>query len=312
MSVWQFIISKKQPCILLYVLQSIGSSPGRQGFKMAVSADGQMCGSIGGGIMEHKFVEMAKDLLQKNETASRLYRQLHDKEAGENKSGMICSGEQSIFIYSIRNQDIEPIEQLAEGEAAFQNGALQLGKAGIAFSQRPPQQNYFFEQEGDDFLYMEKTGCKNQLHIIGGGHCALALSRIMRGMDFYIRVYDEREGLNTIQQNEYAHEKIIVDTYSAVNDFIPAEENVYVVIMTFGYRTDDRAIRSLLNRNFKYCGVLGSANKMKKLKEAYAAENLSGPLLLQLYSPIGISINSQTPEEIAVSIAAEMIKVKNA
>ncbi len=312
MSVWQFIISKHQPCILLYVLQSIGSSPGRQGFKMVVRADGQICGSIGGGIMEHKFVEMAKDILQKNETVSKVYRQLHDKEAGENKSGMICSGEQSIFIYSISKQDISFIKQLVNSEKASQNGTLQLGKAGIVFNERPPQNDFHFEQTEEEFLFVEKTGYKNQLHIIGGGHSALALSKLMRGMDYYIRVYDEREGLNTMEQNEYAHEKILVNSYTELNDFIPDEPNVYVVVMTFGYRTDDLVIRSLLNRRFTYCGVLGSAGKMKRMKEAYAAEKLSGPLLQQMHAPIGMAINSQTPEEIAVSIAAEIIGVKNA
>lgn len=271
-----------------------------------------MCGSIGGGIMEHKFVEMAKALLHKSETINRVYQQQHDKDAGDNKSGMICSGEQSIFIYSIREQDISFIKQLVNSEEAFQNGTLQLSKEGVVFSERPPQQDFHFEQTGEEFLYTEKTGYKNQLHIIGGGHCALALSRLMRGMDFYIRVYDEREGLNTMVQNEFAHEKILVNSYEEINDFIPGERNVYVVVMTFGYRTDDLAIRSLLNRRFTYCGVLGSASKMKRMKEAYAAEKLSGSLLEQMHSPIGMAINSQTPEEIAVSIAAEIIGVKNA
>lgn len=278
---------------------------------MAVAADGSICGSIGGGIMEHKFVELAKAILQKNETVSRVYRQLHDKEAGENKSGMICSGEQSIFIYSISKQDISFIQQLVDSEGAFQNGTLQLSRHGIVFNERPPQNDFHFDQTGEEFLYTEKTGYKNQLHIIGGGHCALALSRIMQSMDFYIRVYDERENLNTMEQNAYAHEKILVPSYASISDFIPGEPNVYVVIMTFGYRTDEQAIRSLLQRRFAYCGVLGSANKMKKLTNAWAAESFTGPLLEQIHAPIGISINSQTPEEIAVSIVAEIIGVKN-
>nr|MBU9937210.1 XdhC family protein [Ferruginibacter sp.] len=70
MDVWEFIhakLSATVPVLLLYVLESEGSSPGRKGFKMAVSADGTFCGTIGGGIMEHKLVEKAKDILRKNE-----------------------------------------------------------------------------------------------------------------------------------------------------------------------------------------------------------------------------------------------------
>ena len=70
MKIWQFLNKKLQSdisTILLLVLESKGSSPGRQGFKMAVAADGELCGSIGGGIMEHKLVEKATDMLQKEE-----------------------------------------------------------------------------------------------------------------------------------------------------------------------------------------------------------------------------------------------------
>jgi xanthine dehydrogenase accessory factor len=98
MDVWDFITNKYTtgvPVILLYVLHSEGSSPGRQGFKMAVAADRELCGSIGGGIMEHKFVEMAKAKLIHDTSFPGIYRQVHNKSSGE-QSGMICSGEQTI------------------------------------------------------------------------------------------------------------------------------------------------------------------------------------------------------------------------
>lgn len=78
--------------MLLYVLESNGSSPGRQGFSMAVTAKGEMEGSIGGGIMEHKFVEMAKDKLMRDENELSVRKQIHNKQAAKNQSGMICSG----------------------------------------------------------------------------------------------------------------------------------------------------------------------------------------------------------------------------
>src|SRR5215210_8695139 len=94
---WKLIansLERNTPVMLLYVLESKGSSPGRQGFFMAVNAKGEMEGSIGGGIMEHKFVEMAKEKLRAASSELRvgqLKRQLHDKSAAKNQSGMICS-----------------------------------------------------------------------------------------------------------------------------------------------------------------------------------------------------------------------------
>src|SRR5678810_889414 len=100
--VWRQIskcLAENIPVMLLYVLESKGSSPGRQGFFMAVNANGEMSGSVGGGIMEHKFVEMAKSKLNQSATEFSVHHQLHDKHAGKNQSGMICSGEQTIFLY---------------------------------------------------------------------------------------------------------------------------------------------------------------------------------------------------------------------
>ncbi|MDQ6756149.1 MAG: XdhC family protein, partial [Bacteroidota bacterium] len=116
--VWKFIFAsfeKNIPVMLLYVLESSGSSPGRQGFFMAVNANKEMEGSIGGGIMEHKFVEMAKEKLAVDSwqlAEGEIRKQIHDKSAAKNQSGMICSGEQTIFLYRVDEKDISHIKNL--------------------------------------------------------------------------------------------------------------------------------------------------------------------------------------------------------
>ncbi len=130
-------------------------------------------------------------------------------------------------------------------------------------------------------------------------------------MDFYITVFDEREKLNTIERNHYAHEKKFVEDYTELSHLITSGKNSYVVIMTFGYRTDDTAIRALLDKDFKYFGVLGSKNKIKKMFTDYRKENIGETVLKNIHAPIGMQIKSETPEEIAISIAAEIIKIKN-
>src|SRR3954471_16418201 len=97
LQIWKFIeksLDEQIPVVLLYVLESKGSSPGRQGFFMAVNNNGDMEGSIGGGIMEHKFVELAKQKLSGHDDQTQLRKQHHDKSATRDQSGMICSGEQ--------------------------------------------------------------------------------------------------------------------------------------------------------------------------------------------------------------------------
>ncbi len=242
MNVWNFILAKHLahiPVILLTVLESKGSSPGRQGFKMAIAADNSMNGSIGGGIMEHKFVEMARDHLTDNKKSPGIFRQIHDKSAAKNQSGMICSGEQTIFFYPVHHNDQHAIQTIAASIQNQDNGTLVLNNFGISFYADPPGEDYYFKNLGDDFVYKEKTGHKNILHIIGGGHCALALSRIMSEMDFQINIYDDRPSLNTLENNIYADKKNIVESYQQIKGMIDEGNNVYVVIMTFGYRSDD-------------------------------------------------------------------------
>lgn len=312
---WQLINKSLQqniPVMLLYVLESRGSSPGRQGFCMAVNAHGEMEGSVGGGIMEHKFVEMAKEKLQTANNKLQLKKQIHDKTAAANQSGLICSGEQIILLYPVQQSDLTTVEQIIASLQAYKNGTLRLSPSGLVFSASVPAEDYFLSFKSEtEWEYREKTGYKNQLFIIGGGHCALALSRLMKEMDFYITLYEERQGLNTLERNEFAHEKIYVDDYTGLGNLIPSGRNQYVVIMTFGYRTDDIALRSLINKPFTYLGVLGSKTKMEKLFNTYREEGIDDEWLQGIHSPVGLEINSRTPEEIAVSIAAEIIKVKN-
>lgn len=315
MAVWKLIsesLEKNIPVMLLYVLESKGSSPGRQGFFMAVNANEEMEGSIGGGIMEHKFVEMAKEKLRVGSSESGVRKQMHDKSAKKDQSGMICSGEQTIFLYPVQKKDSQHILELISSLEQNKNGTLHLSPEGIFFSDDALEQDFEFRMQSEtDWQYKEKTGYKNQLFIIGGGHCALAFSKLMRQMDFYIRVYDERENLKTMLQNEAAHEKHVVGDYSELSNLIPPGKNHYVVIMTFGYRTDDVALRALLNKEFRYLGLLGSQSKIEKMFDDYRKEGIPAEVLQRIYTPIGLPIRSRTPEEIAVSIAAEIIKIKN-
>lgn len=313
---WQLIeqsLAGNIPVMLLYVLESHGSSPGRQGFFMAVNKEGVMEGSIGGGIMEHKFVEMVKEKLRADSYELRaIKKQFHNKSAASNQSGMICSGEQTILLYTVQQKDKEAVQQIISSLEQNKNATLTLSPEGIAFDQAIPSKDFYYSfQSEDDWLYYEKTGYKNHLYIIGGGHCALALSKLMRDMDFYIRVYDDRTELKTMIENDAAHEKYFVNDYSELKDLISSGKDHYVIIMTMGYRTDDIAIRALLEKEFRYLGMLGSQTKTQKMLTEYREEGLKEEWLQRIQAPAGLLISSQTPEEIAVSIAAEIIKSKN-
>jgi xanthine dehydrogenase accessory factor len=312
---WQFIINnfhENLETVLLFVLESKGSSPGRYGFFMAINSVGDMMGSLGGGIMEHKFVELAKTRFSKADNTVSIHPQIHNKSADKNQSGMICSGEQTIFLYTLQTSDYDVVKNILNTYSQNLMCTLQITEKGLECLPNIFSSNYQFTQLNENqFIYKEKIGNTHHLYIIGGGHCALALSALMHSLGFYIHLFDEREGLNTMEKNHYVQEKKVIDDYAAIAPLIPSGENHYVVIMTLGYRTDAIALKAIINQSYKYIGVLGSGKKIEQLFNEFLLEGISQEKLQTVYAPIGLFIKSETPEEIAVSIAAQIIKIKN-
>ena len=326
LELWQFIaerLRQNERIILLVVAESSGSSPGRQGYKMAVGEDGQLCGSIGGGIMEVNLVELAGQILSQpaaSNSASFLKPQIHRKNA-DSSSGMICSGEQTIILRLLSPHDAKKVNTIlyairhrTEAFLTITSNYCNVGppEGGTQNAPENLEADFIFEKEsGGDFIYRERLGPKNELLIIGGGHCALALSELMSKMDFHIRIFDDRPDLNTISKNRFADDITIIEDYVEIGDLIPAGSNTYIVVMTLGYKSDEVVIRQLIHKDFKYFGVLGSRAKMATLMMNLKKEGIDAARLDCIRTPIGILINSRTPEEIAVSIAAEIIAVKN-
>ncbi len=311
---WQFIadsLKANLPTILLYVLDSQGSSPGRQGFKMAVTAE-SMSGSIGGGIMEFKLVEKAKDMLKKRETNAFFIPQFHRKSATANQSGMICSGEQIVVLMPLKQEDLSTVNQIIKALLQKMNGTLEITFSGIQFIASGEQTTPFqyISKSDQRWKYLEQIGFKPTVHIVGGGHVGRACCELFNRLAFYVINYDDRKQLNTMVDNPFAHEKQIFG-YETIGTQIPEGKHQYVVIMSFGYRSDKVIIKQLLNKQFAYLGMMGSKAKIEQLKERLLEEGISKQVLESVHMPIGMSIASKTPMEIAVSIAAQIIQLKN-
>jgi xanthine dehydrogenase accessory factor len=263
--------------------------------------------------MEHKFVELAKHQLINKVAENIVKRQVHNKAEMFNQSGMICSGEQTNLLFNLTEEHVSVIRQIITTLHEFKTGLLHLNTDGISFTNNTIANQNDISKIMDDnkFEYTEYLGHKNHIFIVGGGHCSLALATIMHGLDFYIHLIDDRENLNTFEQNSFSNQKIIVKNYENLNEIIPSHNNNFVVIMTMGYRTDCIALKSLLINDFKYIGVLGSKAKMKQLVNELLADGVEENKIAQIHAPIGLYIKSETPAEIAISIAAEIIAIKN-
>lgn len=288
------ILPSEKRLVLMVVIANEGSSPGRKGFKMLVTQN-QMYGTIGGGIMEHKLVEFAESLLDESTFKPFIKHQIHDKSAPKDQSGMICSGQQTIAFYDI-DLDFLPIVNQILTEDNFKITYTNYGINAVC--------------ENPEWLFSETNTLAEKVYIIGGGHVGLALSETLSKLDFEIHMLDHRENLNTMEQNHFVQTKQIIE-FEQIANYVPEGNDVYVVIMSFGYRTDDIIIRKLIDKDFKYIGLLGSREKIATLFQNMLADGFDKDKIARVYAPIGIDIKSETTHEIAISVAAQLIRVKN-
>ncbi len=283
---------------LLYVLQSKGSSPGRKGFSMAVDEDGNFVGTIGGGIMEVKLLELAKDKIKKGDFRNLIKQQFHNKQNPKNQSGLICSGEQTVAIIPFEDKDLLIVQTIIE-----------KATAGIRINVYEKELRLANEDQPTPLATLEINQNK-RIHILGGGHVGLALSQVMSLLDYQVLVYDNRDNLSTIQQNTAATSTKIIDFNDTLEAMTYSPLDTVVIVST-SYRTDKIILKQLYKEKFRYIGMMGSDHKIKQLFDELQKEGISDTELAHIHAPIGIPIYSKTTMEIAVSIAGQIILETN-
>lgn len=310
---WQHILDKlqdQQKVYVLTVIENFGSSPGRKGFKMLVAEDGFLFGSIGGGIMEISLVEESQKFLKQNHSSIFIKKQIH-KGNIKDGSGMICSGEQTVAFHCLDFNHISVVKNIINCLKNGEKGTLNLTSDRFSFSNKLliEQFNYQINSK-EDWFFNEQIGFTKTIYIVGGGHVGVAVSEIFVKLGFYVVIFDNRENLNTLENNNFAHKKFIIN-YNEINKYILEETSSYIAIMTNKYTDDKLVLSKLIKNNYKFIGVLGSKEKLKTMWNVLLKEGFTQQELDKIKAPIGLSIKSETPEEIAVSIAAQIIQIKN-
>ncbi|MDZ7723609.1 MAG: XdhC family protein [candidate division KSB1 bacterium] len=158
--------------------------------------------------------------------------------------------------------------------------------------------------------YDEPIGIPDIATLIGGGHVSLALSPLLAGLGMRVIVLDNRTRLRTMQSNRFAYACHKVD-YDNIRPHIPKGSRSFVCIMTYGHQYDETVLSQLVNLDMCYLGMMGSPHKIRTIFEHLRSNGIPQSALDNVHAPIGLNIGSNTPEEIAVSIAAEIIAVRN-
>src|SRR5688572_15468358 len=205
------------------------------------------------------------------------------------------------------------------GGGCYENDAF--WKAREAITNRRPQLIHYelsddFAQEtglicgGQMDVYVEPIEPSPELYVIGAGHVGFHLARQAADAGFRVHVVDDREKFANAERFPMAAEVVTEDIPTWINSAnLPS--HAYVVIVTRGHNNDLDALRALAPRDLRYLGLIGSRAKVARIYDALLEESMPADLLRQVHAPIGLDIGAVTPQEIAVSILAELIAVKH-
>jgi xanthine dehydrogenase accessory factor len=205
------------------------------------------------------------------------------------------------------------------GGGCYENDAF--WKAKDAISHRRPQLVRYelsddFAQEsglicgGQMEVYIEPIEPSPELYVIGAGHVGFHLARLAHEVGFRVHVVDDREKFANAERFPFAVEVVAEDIPAWVaKTTIPS--HAYTVIVTRGHNNDLDALRALAGRDLRYLGLIGSRAKVARIYDALTAEAMPAEPLKRVHAPIGLDIGAVTPQEIAVSILAELIAVKH-
>lgn len=183
-------------------------------------------------------------------------------------------------------------------------GALEMGCGGDAVIQID------YISAADPGSIVEDIKTKDRAYIFGGGHVAKALDPVLRHVDFDTYIIDDRAEYANRERFPEAAEIIVCSEFDHCFDEIEPDENSYIIIVTRGHKGDLTVLRQALQKPYAYLGMIGSRRKNGLLFDQLRSEGVSEETLNQIHAPIGLEIGSETPEEIGVSIAAEMIQVR--
>ena len=314
-----------QPVELVSVAASEGSTPRGAGAMMAVFSGGRTAGTIGGGNVEFACQQLAAELLEQKADALRQFRFVQGEAAS---LGMVCGGGVTVqlqYLPAGDRQAVALLRDLIEAGGGDRNTWLlrriqgervaAMGLAdrdGVRHLDCPPAHLAELLKSGTVFaegwlsIPVVKAG---RTYLFGGGHVSQALVPVLASAGFRPVVYDDRPEFSNPALFPQA-EKTLCGEFTRLAEQITVTPEDYVVVMTRGHQADYEVLAQVLRSGAKYLGCIGSKRKLALCRDRLLGDGFTEAEYRRLHAPIGLAIGAQTPEEIAVSVAAEMIAVR--
>lgn len=322
------LAARKEASVMAAIVAGHGSVPRGAGARMLIKKDGTTMGTIGGGMVEYKATQMALEVLRKKRSCLKGFSLTRDEVAG---IGMVCGGNVTVFFQYLdenqkellalcdqildaceKNEDSWLLTDLTEEtdwtmELYIRDGAkgticqkLEEGCLGARAE--------IVQKDGGQY-YIEPLRQAGKVYVFGGGHVAQELVPLLTHLDFHCVVCDDREEFSNSRVFPEA-EETITGTLDHVFAGREVRESDFIVIMTRGHQYDYLVQKQALKTKAGYIGVMGSRNKIRVVTEKLLEDGFSEEEIRRCHMPIGLAIQAETPAEIAVSIAGQLIQIR--
>jgi len=323
-------MSDGEDTVLVTVLASSGSTPRGAGARMLVSKKGRLYGTIGGGIVEFKAQQLAVEALKEKKSQVKGYK-LSPNQVED--LGMICGGNVVVYLQFISAGDHETFSLIEHILSSFSNDedswiitditdetawnmgiySRSIGFIGIEMDFDEVKALFATHavhmKIGTKNYYSEPLLRAGKVVICGGGHVAQELVPVLAHIGFRCIVLDDRAEFTDKKLFPMAEEVKIVD-FQNIKGSVVITENDYIIVVTRGHNNDFVVAEQVLRTNACYIGMIGSRRKIAGTNAKLLEAGIAQKDIDRVYTPIGIDIKAETPAEIAISIAAELIMVR--
>lgn len=301
-------LERGRKAFLVIVVASRKGSPGTQQSALLVSESGRTVGTIGGGAMEKRVVRDATKALRSNKSSTQLSVLVHKDLNSESDSGLICGGGQKNWMTVVDRSVLKPVKAFLSALKRGEPGSLTIEGGAWRFSREEGgQEKVRLEGTAGDWRLQLSSFNRRKVAIFGSGHCGMALGRQMRWLNYNVTIVDPG-GLRSDASWVDESVRVVEREYESAAGVISHPEITFAVVVTPSYRDDVSALRGLLAQPFPYIGVMGSPSKIVKIRKALADAGFGEENWCRITAPVGLPIESDTPEEIAVSISAQILK----
>jgi xanthine dehydrogenase accessory factor len=325
---------------LARIIRQTGSAPRGIGTRFLVMEDGAFIGTIGGGVLEHQVLEAAKQNFRTGRSLVIQYR-LTGKEVA--KTEMLCGGIVDVFVEFLfpECEGVQELfqqvhEQVREGRQAVLLTRIEeqldpCGKGGRALLRadgfiagtlenvdavpqrwKQARRPALFEPDSDmhrPAVFVEPLEPDAVLYLFGAGHVSTFVAPLAQMAGFRVVVIDDRKEFANADRFPHADE-IVVCPFIQAFEQIRVSNSSFITIITRGHIHDRDVLRAALQSPARYVGMIGSRRKRDLIFQSLAQEGIAAEALERVHSPIGLDIGAETPEEIAVSIVAELIQIR--